>query len=134
VELSQYGHSSTIIASCNYPSQEGLIVKTDTERVIKTRKIMAELLSARCPDSEEIKRIAEELGVREQRITPKDKDCLLCGLCVRMCSVRMRRGAIGFAGRADGRYNQLLMLHQMRVRFVVHVILYARIKVLILTK
>jgi heterodisulfide reductase subunit A len=103
VELSQYGHSSTIIASCNYPSQEGLIVKTDTERVIKTRKIMAELLSARCPDSEEIKRIAEELGVREQRITPKDKDCLLCGLCVRMCSVRMRRGAIGFAGRGSRR-------------------------------
>src|SRR3990172_5458758 len=41
---------SKIQASCVYPAQEGLVVKTATERVLKTRKIMLELLLARCPE------------------------------------------------------------------------------------
>jgi NADH dehydrogenase/NADH:ubiquinone oxidoreductase subunit G len=48
VEISQNG-GSTIHASCTYPALEGLVVQTDSERVIKTRKIMIELLLARCP-------------------------------------------------------------------------------------
>ena len=103
VEVSQNGRPVSIQASCTYPAQEGLVVKTDTERVIKTRRIMAELLLARCPDSEEVKRIAKELGVERTRIKPKHKDCLLCGLCVRMCHDRMGRGAIGFAHRGSKR-------------------------------
>ncbi|MGB3480093.1 MAG: FAD-dependent oxidoreductase [bacterium] len=106
VEISQNGGSSSIQASCTYPAQDGLIVKTDTERVIRTRKIMAELLLARCPDSEEVKRIAKELGVGRPRIEPKNEDCLLCGLCVRMCHERMGRGAIGFTGRGSKRQVQ----------------------------
>jgi len=103
VEVSQGGRPASLQASCTYPAQEGLIVKTDTERVIKTRRIMAELLLARCPDSEEVKNIAKELGVERTRIKPKHKDCLLCGLCVRMCHDRMGRGAIGFAYRGSNR-------------------------------
>jgi len=103
VEISQNSGSSSVQASCTYPAQEGLIVKTDTERVIRTRKCMAELLLARCPDSEEVRRIAKELGVEKPRIRPKNEDCLLCGLCVRMCRDRMGRGAIGFAGRGSKR-------------------------------
>jgi len=103
VGVSQSGGPASLQASCTYPAQEGLIVKTDTERVIKTRRIMAELLLARCPDSDEVKRIAKELGVEKIRIKPKHKDCLLCGLCVRMCHDRMGRGAIGFAYRGSNR-------------------------------
>jgi len=103
VEVSQSGRPASLQASCTYPAQEGLIVKTGTERVIKTRRIMAELLLARCPDSDEVKRIAKELGVERTRIKPKHKDCLLCGLCVRMCHDRMGRGAIGFAYRGSNR-------------------------------
>jgi heterodisulfide reductase subunit A len=103
VEVSQNGGPVSIQASCMYPAQEGLVVKTNTERVIKTRRIMAELLLARCPDSEEVQRIAKELGVERTRIKPKHKDCLLCGLCVRMCHDRMGRGAIGFAHRGSKR-------------------------------
>ncbi|MGB3341045.1 MAG: FAD-dependent oxidoreductase [bacterium] len=106
VEVSQNGRPSSIQSSCTYLVQEGLVVKTDTERVIRTRKIMAELLLARCPDSEEVKRIAKEIGVEKLRIRAKNEDCLLCGLCVRMCSERMGRGAIGFAGRGSKRQVQ----------------------------
>ena len=103
VEVSQNGGSPSIQTSCTYPALDGLAVRTDTERVIKTRKIMVELLLARCPDSEEVKRLAEEMGVGKPRIEPKNEDCLLCGLCVRMCRERMGRGAISFAGRGSKR-------------------------------
>ncbi len=102
VEVSR-GNRSRIQASCLYPIQEDLIVHTDTERVIKTRKIMIELLLARCPDSEEIKELAEELGVKESRFPKKNEDCILCGLCVRMCRERMGASVIGFAQRGNKR-------------------------------
>jgi heterodisulfide reductase subunit A len=103
VEISQNGRPPSVQASCTYPAQEGLAVKTDTERVTRARTIMAELLLARCPDSEEVQRIAKELGVGKPRIEPKNEDCMLCGLCVRMCQERMGRGAISFAGRGSER-------------------------------
>jgi heterodisulfide reductase subunit A len=89
--------------SCIYKVEDGLIVKTNTERVIKNRRLMVELLLARCPDAQPVKRIAERMGIREPRVEKKNKDCLLCGLCVRMCRERMGRGAIGFAHRGAQR-------------------------------
>ena len=82
---------------------DGMVIKTDTERVVKARKIMVELLLARCPDSEEVQKLAEECGVKETRITKKNKDCTLCGLCVRMCEEQMMAKAIGFRGRGENR-------------------------------
>ena len=102
VEIEQNGRVS-IQTSCNYPVQEGMTVRTGTERVLKSRKIMMELLLARCPDSENIKRLAEEMGVTQTRIEPKNEDCILCGLCVRMCKERMGKGVLGFSGRGSKR-------------------------------
>ena len=55
-------------ASCIYTITDGLAVNTDTERVKKTRKIMFELLLARCPESEKIRSLAHECGVDQTRI------------------------------------------------------------------
>lgn len=99
VEVHAPGRAPAVQASCSYPSLDGLNVFTDTDRVKKARKIVAELLLARCPDSAVIKRVAGELGVREPRIRKKYDDCVYCGLCVRMCEERMGRSAIGFTGR-----------------------------------
>lgn len=91
-------------ASCVYKVTEGLIVKTDTERVKKTRKIMFELLLARCPDSEKLKNIAREYGITEPRFRRKVTDgCILCGLCVRVCAEIVERNAISFSGRGSRR-------------------------------
>ncbi|MBM3709386.1 MAG: 2Fe-2S iron-sulfur cluster binding domain-containing protein, partial [Actinobacteria bacterium] len=103
VEVSRSGRSSEIHTSCTYPAMEGLVVQTNSERVIKTRKIIIELLLARCPDSEVIKNLARELGVEKVRIKYKNKDCILCGLCVRMCEERMESAAISFSGRGPRR-------------------------------
>jgi NADH dehydrogenase/NADH:ubiquinone oxidoreductase subunit G len=68
-------------ASCVYKVTDGLKVKTDTERVKRARKIVFELLLARCPDAEKIKKLAEEYGVTETQIKLKKKEnCILCGL------------------------------------------------------
>ena len=102
VEVEQNGRTD-IQASCVYPVQEGLIVRTDTERVLRTRRIMAELLLARCPNVDKVKEVAAELGVTETRFPKKDEDCILCGLCTRVCSELMKSGAVDFRGRGNTR-------------------------------
>jgi heterodisulfide reductase subunit A len=99
VEVQPEGRNPSIQASCSYPAADGLAVQTDSERVKSARKIVAELLLARCPDSDAIKRIALEQGVEEPRIKKKNDDCIYCGLCERICQERMGRVAIGFSGR-----------------------------------
>jgi len=103
VDVSQDGNRWSVQASCTYPATDGLQVKTNTDRVLQTRKIMAELLLARCPDSEEVRDVAKSLGVEEPRIKPKDKDCTLCGVCVRMCAERMGPAVLTFTGRGQDR-------------------------------
>ena len=94
---------SVIQASCVYPAQEGLVVRTDTERVKKNRRIMLELLLARCPDSTRIREMAREYGVEETRFPKKNDDCILCGLCTRVCEERMGVGAVSFVNRGSER-------------------------------
>jgi len=98
VELED-AQGSKIQASCVYPAQEGLVVRTNTERVLKTRKIMVELLLARCPEVEAVKQLAEKMGIEDSRFPKKNDDCILCGLCVRVCQERMGVGAINFVNR-----------------------------------
>ena len=87
-------------ASCVYKVTDGLAVKTDTEKVTKTRKIVIELLLAQCPDSEKLKTLAQEYGVTRTRIRKKNKeDCIKCGLCVRVCAEVVGMRAISFADR-----------------------------------
>ncbi len=99
VEVHSPGRPPAVQASCSYPALDGIGVFTESERVTRARRIVAELLLARCPDAEPVRRIAAELGVREPRIREKNDDCIYCGLCVRMCHERMGRSAIGFSGR-----------------------------------
>jgi heterodisulfide reductase subunit A len=102
VEVIQRGRT-TIQTSCTYPASHRLEVKTDTERVQKSRKIIIELLLARCPDSKAIQDIAAEYGIKETRFTKRNDDCFLCGLCTRMCNERMGISAIGFVHRGPHR-------------------------------
>lgn len=91
-------------ASCVFKITEGLEVKTDTERIKRTRKIIFELLMARCPDAEKIKKLAAEYGVNGTRIKLKQKEnCILCGLCVRVCAEISGREAQSFSGRGVNR-------------------------------
>jgi heterodisulfide reductase subunit A len=102
VEIHKNGKKK-IQASCLYLVEEGIRVKTKTSELQNIRKTMIELIMARAPHSERVKEMAHRLGVSETRFITKDEDCILCGLCVRMCSERMGRDVIGFKMRGDRR-------------------------------
>ena len=91
-------------ASCVYKVTDALKVKTDTERVKKARKIVFELLLARCPDAQKIIELAKEYGITGTRIKlEKKENCILCGLCVRVCAEISQRHAQSFSGRGTKR-------------------------------
>lgn len=101
------GGKKGLHASCQFVATEGLEVRTNSEKVEKTRKIMFELLLARCPSAEKIKALAAEYGITETRIRlPKTSNCILCGLCVRACAEVSQRHAINFAYRGAKRVVQ----------------------------
>ncbi|HOW53854.1 MAG TPA: 2Fe-2S iron-sulfur cluster-binding protein [Syntrophorhabdaceae bacterium] len=97
------GPGARLVSSCTYPAEEGLKVRTASERVIKARRMVIELLLASCPQSKVIQDIASRHNVRQQRFRQEYEDCILCGLCVRMCEEQMMAKAIGFRGRGSGR-------------------------------
>ncbi len=82
----KHGNRSRMVASCLFPVEEGLVVETNSPRTLKLRKGIIELLLARCPNVEEIKNMAAGLGVTKPRFETEDNECILCGLCVRVCS------------------------------------------------
>jgi NADH dehydrogenase/NADH:ubiquinone oxidoreductase subunit G len=49
VEITDARGRKKVVTSCNYPVKEGLEVSTKSEKVLKTRKLLLELLLARCP-------------------------------------------------------------------------------------
>ena len=90
------GKNTKIVASCVYPVEEGLVVKTASKRVIEARKLILELLIAQCPTSKVLQDLASKMGLKRVRFKPKWEDCILCGLCVRICEEQMMAKAIGF--------------------------------------
>ena len=102
VEIGE-GENASLVTSCNYLAREGLVVRTASSRVLRARKMILELLLASCPQSKVIQDLAAKHEVRTQRFKQEYEDCILCGLCVRMCEEQMMAKAIGFRGRGDHR-------------------------------
>jgi len=102
VEIGE-GPRSRLVTSCTYPAEEGLVVRTTSKRVDRARRMVIELLLGTCPQSKIIQDIAAKYNVRQQRFRQEYDDCILCGLCVRMCAEQMMAKAIGFRGRGETR-------------------------------
>jgi iron-only hydrogenase group A len=115
-----------LVPSCAYPVAEGMKVQTHSARAVRARKTIVELLLADHPDdclycvrnaTCELRKLAEELGVRQRRFTgeqghhpidisspavERDPDkCILCGRCVRVCEEIQGVAAIDFVGRGS---------------------------------
>lgn len=97
------GAKAKLVSSCTYPVEEGLQVRTASSRVLRARKMVLELLLASCPQSKVIQDLASAHGVRQQRFKQEYEDCILCGLCTRMCAEQMMAKAIGFRNRGSKR-------------------------------
>jgi NADH dehydrogenase/NADH:ubiquinone oxidoreductase subunit G len=91
------------VASCLYPVEEGLIVRTRSEGVIKIRRMLLEMMLAKAPEAKGLKDLAHEYGVTEVRFENKSSFCILCGLCERYCTEIKKKNVIGFIGRGTER-------------------------------
>lgn len=132
-ELSVYGacrlctvenERGKTFASCSEPPKDGMIVYTNTPRLMKYRKLILELLlAAHCRDCTtciksgecQLQALAHRMGVetirfentKEQHpldfsspsIVRDPNKCILCGDCVRMCDNVQSVNAIDFAYR-----------------------------------
>ncbi len=132
-ELSIYGacrlcvietDKGQILSSCSAPPADGMVIRTNTPRLMRIRKMMLELLLANhdrectsCSKSGKCR--LQELSNRfsidripfpsEKKKRPMDlssvsvardeSKCILCGDCVRTCAEIQNIGAIGFANR-----------------------------------
>lgn len=101
VEIVDKRGRKRIVTSCNYPVEEGLVVYTSSEKTVKTRKMLLELLLARCPNVKKIQDMAMTYGIQKPSFWVADEaeDCILCGLCVQVCQEKVGVCAINFAKR-----------------------------------
>ena len=100
VEIERHGRKRAVTA-CNYPVEDGLEVRTNSPEIIEIRKMLIELLLARCPEEKRIQELAREYGVAEprSRFTLENEHCILCGLCARVCEELVGVSAINFISR-----------------------------------
>lgn len=111
-------------ASCSEKPRDGMVIYTNTSRLMKYRKMIVELLLAsHCGDCTtctktgecQLQSLANKMGIEEVRFTNKKEllpidesspaivrdpnKCILCGDCVRMCADVQQVNAIDFAYR-----------------------------------
>ena len=100
VEVSEKG-KIRMVTACNYLAREGIKVETHSDKVLRARRILVELLLARCPQVPFVQAFARELGVEKSpfKVENPENDCILCGLCVRTCNEIVGTNAIGFSKR-----------------------------------
>jgi NADH dehydrogenase/NADH:ubiquinone oxidoreductase subunit G len=114
----------TLIASCAMPAEEGMVVRTDTGRVLQSRRLTVELLLTQgrhnCVTCEAsgnciLQNLAYSLGIEMPRFSESSEiketeqanemiirdmnRCVLCGICVRACKEIQVNNAIEFTGR-----------------------------------
>jgi bidirectional [NiFe] hydrogenase diaphorase subunit len=102
VEVDARGRKG-LVAACLYPVEPALVVRTRSEKVDKTRKILLEQFLAHAPDSPALKDLAREYGADKDRFEKESLFCILCGLCVRYCSEVKKKNAVGFVDRGASR-------------------------------
>ncbi|MEA2108184.1 MAG: 2Fe-2S iron-sulfur cluster-binding protein [Pseudomonadota bacterium] len=98
VEVEVRGRTSLVV-SCVYPVEDGLVVRTRTVKVERIRKTILELLLAHAPDSFVLQDLAREYGADRDRYEKEASFCIHCGLCVRYCAEVKKKHAVGFINR-----------------------------------
>jgi bidirectional [NiFe] hydrogenase diaphorase subunit len=92
-----------LVASCLYPVEKDLVVRTRSEKVDRIRKMILELLLSHAPDAFELQDLAQEYGADKDRFEKEPSFCIHCGLCVRYCAEVKKKDAIGFVDRGTRR-------------------------------
>ncbi|MBI2829941.1 MAG: (2Fe-2S)-binding protein [Chloroflexi bacterium] len=116
--------SRTLVASCHTPIGKGMVIKTNTPKVVEARKAVVELMLASHPDvclvcdkanACELRKIAADLEIGLPRfrlprhycpiedvspyITRDMSKCVLCRRCVHACAEIAKKDLYGIAYR-----------------------------------
>ena len=105
------GGKVKVVASCGYPAEPGLVIRTRSPRIDRIRRAVIELVAPQAnTDGDlggDLKKLDDEYGADihrfEARLQAKSHRCTLCGLCVRYCDEVVGAHAIGFVGRGIDR-------------------------------
>jgi bidirectional [NiFe] hydrogenase diaphorase subunit len=92
-----------LVAACVYPVEDGLVVRTRSDKIDRIRKMILELLLAHAPDSIELLEFGRQYGADKDRFEKEASFCIHCGLCVRYCAEVKRANAVGFVDRGARR-------------------------------
>ena len=103
VEIIKNGRSK-VTTSCTLEVEEGMVILAHSEKILKVRKNIAEMLLAEAPNSRAVQDIALLCGVKEVRYPFRNESCILCGRCVRACSEIWQSKSLGFVGRGKERH------------------------------
>ena len=98
------GGKKKITTSCNYEVQEGIEVRTDTDEIKKHRRMVLDLLLGQAPNSRRIQTLAKNEGLEKSSFEPIEppggrENCILCGLCGRICTEVVGAAGITLTGR-----------------------------------
>ena len=96
------GHSK-ITTSCTLHVKEGMVIRSNTDKIIELRRNIAELLVAEAPNSRAIQDVAKRCGVRDVRYPFHNSNCILCGRCIRACPGNLGVKPLTFVGRGKDR-------------------------------
>ena len=124
--LVEVAGARSLVASCSTPVTAGMEVRTDSERVLKTRKLIVELLLASgthdclvCEKNGDcrLQDLAYACGIQEMKFPPRNAGypvenenpfivrdfsrCILCGRCVQACNEVVVNRAISFGYRGS---------------------------------
>jgi NADH dehydrogenase/NADH:ubiquinone oxidoreductase subunit G len=102
VEIESRGRAR-LDTACSRPVEEGLVVRTRSERVDRIRKTLIELMLSHAADSTVLRDLAREYKADARRFEKEPSFCLLCGLCVRYCAEVKQKNALGFIDKGLGR-------------------------------
>lgn len=94
--------AKAVFSSCDLIAFDGLVVHTDSSRILQLRRTIVELLLASMPDNRAVLALAEQYGITERRFgVEKSDSCLLCGICIQACREKIGGSALSFAVAGD---------------------------------
>ncbi len=102
------GRRKRIVTACNYPLDKPVNVATGSDRALRVRRLVLEMMLARWPNVKVVRDLAREAGLTAARfVHPRRNEsehaCILCGLCVRLCHEGVWHKILAFEGRGDSR-------------------------------